>query len=137
MDISNLAASPSLQSLLAPPAAATSATPSQTSPAVQSAALLASTESALFSSLTNTSAGLPDLSGLTGAAQAYALYTNPALLAQLAGNGVPASAAASNATTANTGATFTPPAYSFNPFDETSWWTSPPASLGTTVDALA
>jgi len=136
MDISNLAASPSLQSLLAAPTTATPATPSQTSPAVQSAQLLASTESALFSSLTNSSAGLPDLSGLTGAAQAYALYTNPAMLAQLAGNGVPANAAASNAATASSGATFTPPAYSFNPFDEASW-ANPPASLGTTVDASA
>ena len=30
-----------------------------------------------------------------------------------------------------------PPAYSFNPFDEASWWTSPGSSLGATVDTTA
>jgi hypothetical protein len=132
VDISNLGVSPSLQSLLPP---ATTPTSSPTSPAVQAATLLANSTSELFSSLTGGSGGLPDLSGLTGAAQAYSLYTNPAMLQQVAGN--PASTNPSNAATANPGATFVPPAYSFNPFDEASWWTSPSSSLGTTVDATA
>jgi len=137
VDISNLVASPSLQSLLGAPSTATSSTPSPTSAAVQAASLFASSESELFSSVTDTSAGFPDLSGLTGAAQAYSLYTNPAMLQQLAGNAVPTNAAASSSAPANAAAAFTPPAYSFNPFDQTSWWTSPSASLGTTVDASA
>ena len=137
MDISTLDASPSWQSLLAAPTNAVSPTTTPTSAAVQSARLLASSESELFSAVTNTAGGLPDVSGLTGAAQAYALYTNPAMLARLAGNAVPADAAASHATTANPAATVTPTTFSFNPFDETSWWTNPAASLGTTVDASA
>jgi hypothetical protein len=153
LDISNLASSSALQSLFAPPAAsAGSAAPaassavaasstsgssaSAQSPAVQAESLIASSESALFSSITDGSASvLPDLSGLTATAQAYSLYTNPALLQQLAA-GSSSGASASGSSTGSTGAAFAPPAYSFNPFDEASWWTDPSA-LGSTVDATA
>jgi hypothetical protein len=138
VDISDLASSPALQSLFAP-ASTPASTPapsapasSTTSPAVQAASLLASSESELFSSISGgASSGLPDLSGLTAAAQAYSLYTNPAMLQQLA-----TGTAASAPSTPSTGAVFTAPAYSFNPFDEASWWSNPSA-LGTTVDATA
>jgi len=138
VDISNLAAGPSIQSLLATPATpASPSTSSATSPAVQAASLIASSESQLFGSISGGSTALPDLSGLTAAAQAYSLYTNPAMLQQLAtGNGTtPATPAAPS--TPTTGAVFTPTAYSFNPFDEASWWSSPSSSLGNTVDATA
>jgi hypothetical protein len=131
VDISNLAAGPSIQSLLATPTTTASPpTSSATSPAVEAASLIASSESQLFGSISGGSTGLPDLSGLTAAAQAYSLYTNPAMLQQLATGAPPATAAA----TSSTGAVFTPPAYSFNPFDQASWWTDP-SSTGTTVDA--
>lgn len=146
MDISDIASSPALQSLFAPattPAGPTTTTPaasapsSSTSPAVQAASLIASSESELFSSISGgSSSGLPDLSGLTAAAQAYSLYTNPAMLQQLA-TGNASTPAATTASTPATGAVFTPPAYSFNPFDEASWWTSPSSSLGNTVDTSA
>jgi hypothetical protein len=152
VDISSLTGSASLQSLFAAPAAAagsstttaptatsssTSGAPSSTSPALEAANLLASSESELFSSISGGGAApFPDLSGLTAAAQAYSLYTNPAMLQQLAGGATPASAA-SGAAAGSTGAVFTPPAYSFNPFDEASWWSSPSSSLGATVDATA
>ena len=42
----------------------------------QAASLIASSESQLFGSISGGSTGLPDLSGLTAAAQAYSLYTN-------------------------------------------------------------
>ncbi|MGO9875300.1 MAG: hypothetical protein ACLPVY_16020 [Acidimicrobiia bacterium] len=101
---------------------------------MEAASLLASSESELFSSITGGSTGLPDLSGLAATAQAYALYKNPAMLEQLAG-ATPATAASA---AASTGAVFTPPAYSFNPFDEASWWTTnPSSSLGTSVDVSA
>jgi len=136
VDISNLATSPSLQSLLAAPSTSpASPTSSPTSPALEAANLLESSESELFSSITGASTGLPDLSGLAATAQAYALYKNPAMLEQLAGGATPANAASG---AASTGAVFTPPAYSFNPFDEASWWTTnPSSSLGTSVDVSA
>jgi hypothetical protein len=131
VDISNLAAGPSIQSLLATPAApAAPPTSSATSPAVEAASLIASSESQLFGSISGGSTGLPDLSGLTAAAQAYSLYTNPAMLQQLATGAPPAARAAAS----SGGAVFTPPAYSFNPFDQASWWTDPSAT-GNSFDA--
>ena len=107
---------------------------------MQAESLLASSDAALFSSIGGGSSTLPDLSGLTAAAQAYSLYTNPAMLQQLANgtaaSGTPGATAAGSTATATAGATFTPPAYSFDPFDEASWWTSA-SSLGTTVDTTA
>jgi hypothetical protein len=149
VDISSLTGSASLQSLLAaaagpsPTTAPTATAPSSsgasssTSPALEAANLLASSESELFSSISGGATAFPDLSGLTATAQAYSLYTNPAMLQQLAGGATPASAAASGAAAGSTGAVFTPPAYSFNPFDEASWWSSPSSSLGATVDTTA
>jgi hypothetical protein len=57
------------------------------------------------------------------------LYTKPSLLQQLA------SGTAAPATGARTAAVASPPSYAFNPFDESSWWTS--ASSGATVDTSA
>ena len=130
MDISNLSGSSSLQALLAGQMSASSSfAAAQSSPAVQAQSLRASSDSALLSSLGSPGAALPDLSGLTAVAQAYSLYTKPALLQQLAGG------AAAPAAGARTAAVASPPNYAFNPFDESSWWTS--ASLGATVDTSA
>ena len=127
MNVSDLVNTPSLQSLLA---TAAPSPPAATSSAAQAESLLASSQTALFSSIGGGSSALPDLSGLTAAAQAYSLYTNPAMLRELAAGATGASAPSAPAAPA-------PPAYSFNPFDEASWWTSPGSSLGNTVDATA
>ena len=143
LDISDLAGSASLQALFANPAAATAspaASPSlasaQQSPAVQAQSLLNSADSVLFSSLGGNGSTLPDLSALTATAQAYSLYTNPALLQQLATGNSGASAPASTAAP-STAAVAQPINYAFNPFDQASWWTDPSASLGNIVDAAA
>ena len=107
------------------------------SAAVQAASLRASAESALLSSITSPSgSALPDLSSLAATAQAYALYTDPGMLQQLA-TGTPAAAGGSNPPAGNGGgAVFVAPTYAFNPFDQASWWASS-SSLGNTVDASA
>ena len=91
MNISDLAASASLQARFANPAAAaqspaasTSLATAQQSPAVQAQSLINSADSVLFGSLGGSGSTLPDLSALTATAQAYSLYTNPGLLQQLA-----------------------------------------------------
>ena len=129
VDISNISGSSALTALLAGSTAASgSLAAAQASPAVQAQSLRASTDSALLSSLGGSGSVLPDISGLTAAAQAYSLYTKPELLQQLAKGSVPDSGA-------RTAAVVSAPTYAFNPFDEGSWWTS--ASLGSTVDTTA
>ena len=137
-----LLAAPPAGDALATPTPATSSAASalaaaEASPVVQAQQLMASSEATLFGALGSGSA-LPDLSGLTATAQAYSLYTDPALLAQLATG--PAAAGASGAATpassAGGGAAYSPPVYAFNPFDEASWW-SDPSALGSTVDTSA
>lgn len=130
MNISDLAGSSQLPSLLAAAAPPSATASGSASPAAQAESLLASSQSALFSSLGGSSSAMPDLSGLTAAAQAYSLYTNPAMLRELAAGSAPAS------TPSTAAPAVAPPAYSFNPFDEASWWSSP-SSLGSTVDATA
>ena len=127
MNVSGLVSSASLQALLA---ASASSTPAPTTPAAQARSLLASSQTALFSSLGGASSGMPDLLGLTAAAQAYSLYTNPAMLRELASGAASASAP-------STAPVVAPPAYSFNPFDQASWWSNSGSSLGATVDATA
>jgi hypothetical protein len=142
LDISDLASSASLQALFANPAAATaspaastSIATAQQSPAVQAQSLLNSADSVLFSSLGGSGSTLPDLSALTATAQAYSLYTNPALLQQLAtGN---ASSGSASTAAPSTNAVAQPINFAFNPFDQASWWTDPSSSLGNTVDAAA
>jgi hypothetical protein len=129
VNVSDLVSSSSLPSLFA---AAAPTPPAATSSAAQAESLLASSQSALFSSIGGGASALPDLSGLTAAAQAYSLYTNPAMLRELAAGAAPASGAS-----AASAPVVAPPAYSFNPFDEASWWSSPGPSLGSTVDATA
>ena len=51
---------------------------------MQAQSLLASSDAALFSGFAGSGSDLPDLSGLTAAAQAYSLYTDPALVQLLA-----------------------------------------------------
>jgi hypothetical protein len=133
VNVSDLAGSSQLPSLLAAAAPTSASAASSASPAAQAESLLASSQSALFSSLGGSSSAMPDLSGLTAAAQAYSLYTNPAMLRELAAGAAPASGASA----ASAPAVAAPPAYSFNPFDEASWWSSPGPSLGSTVDATA
>jgi hypothetical protein len=145
LNISDLAASASLQALFAnpaaatqPPAASTVLATAQQSPAVQAQSLLNSADSVLFSSLGGNGSTLPDLSGLTATAQAYSLYTDPGMLQQLAtGNAAGSSGSAPSTAAPSTAAVAQPISYAFNPFDQASWWTDPNASLGNTVDAAA
>ena len=69
--------------------------PAGSSPAAQAQSLLASSDAALFGGFAGSGSDLPDLSGLTGAAQAYSLYTDPALVQLLASGPANASTAAS------------------------------------------
>jgi hypothetical protein len=130
VDTSNVSGSSALQAFLAGqmPVSGSFAA-AESSPAVQAESLRAGSDSALLSSLGSPGAALPDLSGLAAVAQAYSLYTKPALLQQLA------SGTAAPAAGARTAAVASPPNFAFNPFDESSWWTS--ASLGATVDTSA
>jgi len=135
-----LLAAPQSGDAPATPAPATSSAASalaaaEASPVVQEQQLMASSAATLFGALGSGST-LPDLSGLTATAQAYSLYTDPALLAQLATGPAAAGAASDAATAASSaggGAVYSPPVYAFNPFDEASWW-SDPSALGSTVD---
>jgi len=126
-------------------ATAASATASyMSSPAVQFAQIQSATLSTLFAPTT----GEPsDLISLTSSAVALPLYQQPGLLSGLTqwdGSMTPGSqrtaAAASDPTAGSAaGATATPsasstPIFSFNPFDQASWWTDP---KGSTVDTSA
>ena len=85
LNISNASSSSLLQALAASQAATgSSPVPAGSSPELQAQSLLASSDAALFGEFAGSGSDLPDLSGLTGAAQAYSLYTDPALVQLLA-----------------------------------------------------
>lgn len=136
MNISNVSNASLLQALVTSQAAPGSSVESAAgSPLVQAQSLLESADAALFGGLSGSGSALPDLSGLTAAAPAYSLYTDPALLQLLASGPSNAGNAASGSGSSRIAAVVKPPAYAFNPFDEASWWTS--SSLGATVDSTA
>ena len=132
LNISNISNSSLLQALVASQAAPAG---SPVSPEVQAQSLLASSDAALFGGLSGSGSALPDLSGLTAAAQAYSLYTDPGLVQLLASGPAATGASAPGSGGGRTAAVVTPPTYAFNPFDQASWWTS--SSLGATVDSTA
>jgi len=114
------------------------------SPAVQLAQFQGSTMSALFSG----SSGEPsDLVSLMPTLVASSLYSRPGLLTGLTGwdgsmtPGSQRAAAAAAPPATTTGAPVTPTApkapaspFTFNPFDQASWWTDP---KGSAVDTTA
>lgn len=114
------------------------------SPAVQFAQLQGSAMSTLFAGAT----GEPsDLAAFTATAVAMPLFQQPGLLtgltswdgSMLTGSERAAAAAAAPAPTTSSTPTSTtpstpPPMFSFNPFDQASWWTDPKGSaVDTTV----
>jgi hypothetical protein len=114
-----------------------------TTPAVQLAQLQDASLSALFGGATGDPA---DLTALTSAVVALPLYQQPGLLTNLGGWGGsllagslraatdPAPAPASASSDANATAAPAASPFTFNPFDQSSWWTDP---LGSTVDTSA
>lgn len=103
-------------------------------PAVELLQAQESADSALFGGVS----GQPsDLASLTGTAQAYSLYENPSLLMQLQqwdGSQTTGSERAAATAAAPTAPTASPSPFTFNPFDQQSWWTDP---LGSNVDTSA
>ncbi len=117
---------------------ATSATPSyMSSPAVQLAQFQESALSGLFGGASG-QPGDSDLVALTSAVVALPMYEQPGLLTGLTQwdggmtTGSERAAAAAAAPPANP--TPAPPAFSFNPFDQSSWGVPP---TGSTVDTTA
>ncbi len=113
---------------------ATSFTAVTTTPAVQLLQAQESADSVLFDRVS----GEPsDLTSLTGTLQAYSLYENPSLLTELQqwdGSETPGSERAAAAAASAPAASAPPSPFTFNPFDEQSWWTDP---RGSTVDVSA
>jgi hypothetical protein len=104
------------------------------SPTVQLLQAQQQADGALFGAVS----GEPsDLSSLTASAQAYSLYLDPSLLVQLQqwdGTETTGSERAAAAATAAPAPTAPPSPFTFNPFDEQSWWTDP---SGQNVDMTA